>query len=331
MSASGCTVETIRDQGQLALKLSNGLVSTTFLPAIGGKLSAIYHIPTGREWLARNPYLPHKPVVYDGDFVGEFDSAGLDECFPAISAGPFPVAPWQGTLIPDHGEVWCQPWEWSLSGTTEAQIVLEGVCYGARFPYRFARTITLDRGQSALQLTYEVTNLSQFAFPFVWSIHPILNVSAGMEIVLPAGVDKLRLDGATSDYLGPAGSHHTWPIATDRAGRPLDLATIPTPDFQRASKFYTAPLSGDEPVVAGVREPAGPALMFRFLPQEISHIGLWMNWGGWSGCGSPPYFNLGLEPCIGGTDSLARAREMNEFATLPARQSRRWHLAIELS
>ena len=330
MSAPTCAVQTTRDEGQLALKLSNGLLATTFLPAIGGKLSSIYHIPSGREWLARNPYLPHKPIVYDGDFVGEYDSGGLDECFPAVSAGPFPGAPWAGTLIPDHGELWCQPWEWTLSGATDERIVLAGVCYGARFPYRFARTITLERGSPSLQLTYEVTNLSNFDLPFVWSIHPILAVTPGMEIILPASVNALRLDGDANDYLGPAGSRHGWPLATDIAGHSLDLATIPTPDVGRAAKFYTLPLAGDEPVVAGVREPAGPELMFHFSPHEISHVGLWMNWGGWSGSGSPPYFNLGLEPCIGGADSLARAQQIDEYALLPAQHSRCWQLEIHL-
>jgi hypothetical protein len=64
------------------------------------------------------------------------------------------------------------------------------------------------------------------------------------------------------------------------------------------------------------------------LPQ----IAFWMNLGAWAGDGGAPYYNLGLEPCIGAQDSLAEAvTERNLFATLPPCESRAWWLEIELT
>ena len=57
-----------------------------------------------------------------------------------------------------------------------------------------------------------------------------------------------------------------------------------------------------------------------------------MNLGAWAVDGGVPYYNLGLEPCIGAQDSLAEAvTERNLFATLSPRGSRAWWLEMELA
>ena len=64
------------------------------------------------------------------------------------------------------------------------------------------------------------------------------------------------------------------------------------------------------------------------LPQ----VAVWMNLGAWAADGGIPYYNLGLEPCIGAQDSLADAvTEHNLFATIPLMGLRKWWLEIELT
>jgi hypothetical protein len=64
------------------------------------------------------------------------------------------------------------------------------------------------------------------------------------------------------------------------------------------------------------------------LPQ----LAVWMNFGAWSADGGTPYYNLGLEPCIGAQDSLADAvAQYGLFASLPPRGSKGWWLEIELT
>ena len=200
------------------------------------------------------------------------------------------------------------------------------VCYGVRFPYRFERTLTLSADAPIITFDYQVTSLSAADMPFVWSIHPILRIEPGMRLTLPQGVASVRVDSATSDAFGEPGSERPWPVVA--VG--VDLSRVPAPDFGQALKLYTPPLTrSGQPVETSLRSADGRhGLTFRFQPDEITHVGLWLNYGGWSGCGSPPYFNLGLEPCIGGADDLATAYRINQFALLEAERMRSWSLEV---
>jgi hypothetical protein len=64
------------------------------------------------------------------------------------------------------------------------------------------------------------------------------------------------------------------------------------------------------------------------LPQ----LALWINLGYWAAVGGEPYYNLGLEPCIGAQDSLAEAvTRSQQYALLPAGATRSWWLEVELT
>ena len=64
------------------------------------------------------------------------------------------------------------------------------------------------------------------------------------------------------------------------------------------------------------------------LPQ----VAVWMNFGALGMDGGSPYYNLGLEPCIGAQDSLNDAVDQyNLFATIPPHGSKQWWLEIELT
>jgi galactose mutarotase-like enzyme len=324
------TVEKTNHLNFSALLLQNTHLKICVVPELGGKITSIQDRATGREWLWQNPYLPAQSVVYDASFVHAYDTGGLDECFPAVSGGDYPDAPWQGVKIPDHGELWCQPWTVETVEQQDEELVVVMSCHGVRFPYRFERVLSLS-GQT-IQLDYQVTNLTTFDMPFVWSIHPILNIEPGMALSLPEGVDSVRIDGGTNDFLGTSGTLLSWPNAHAAGYQAMDLSQIPAADLGQAVKLYTLPLQGDEWVETAVTTPTNNhAFTFRFNPKEISHIGLWMNYSGWSGVGSQPYFNLGLEPCIGGTDGLPKAKQLDEYGLLPAKKTRRWSLALTIT
>lgn len=327
--ADTCTLQETKHQGFDAFVLTNAYIRVCIVPELGGKITSIEHLSTGREWLWSNPYLPKQPVIYGASFTEKYDTGGLDECFPAVSGGEFPTAPWDGVIIPDHGELWCQPWEVEIVESSAEQIILSLVCYGVRFPYRFERTLIVTAEHAALTLDYQVSNLTTFDMPFIWSIHPILNIEEGMQLLLPGGVETVRVDGATNDFLGRSGSQVDWPLAKIADRQPIDLSRVPAKSFGQAYKLYTLPLKGHDRVEAAILDPtAEHSLTFRFRPNEITHVGLWMNYGGWSGCGSKPYFNLGLEPCIGGTDALPDAKKLAEYALLPAKQTLDWTLDL---
>ena len=91
--------------------------------------------------------------------------------------------------------------------------------------------------------------------------------------------------------------------------------------------FGKSPIQG----FVAVQDPERRAeLRMHFDPTEITHLGLWLNFGGWSGVpGAPPYYNLGLEPCIGAQDDLAVAyHQFKDVGTLPPNGRRNWQLDL---
>jgi len=70
---------------------------------------------------------------------------------------------------------------------------------------------------------------------------------------------------------------------------------------------------------------------FKFDPDLVPRIGLWVNAGAWSGAGGEPYYNLALEPCMGAQDSLQEAFETyGQYEILPAKGTRTWWLEASL-
>lgn len=310
-----------------ALHLSNGLLGLTVIPALGGKICSIKHLATQYEWLWRNPHLPYTAPVYDASYIHTYDTGGLDECFPAVNPGPYPTPPWTGVPIPDHGELWGQPWECQVVEESRLRLSLRMTAYGVRFPYHFERTLTIEAGQPAVRLGYRLTNFAPLPLPFVWAIHPLLNISPGMRLHLP--VEQVRLAAATDPALGNPGDRRPWPGLTPG----LDLSQTLPLSFGQAFNVCTLPLAGPGPLETAVGDPAsGRSFTFRFDPDEVTHIALWLNYGGWSPlAGVAPYYNLGFEPCIGGAASLAEAVRLDEVGLAPARQTKTWQLELELS
>jgi hypothetical protein len=70
----------------------------------------------------------------------------------------------------------------------------------------------------------------------------------------------------------------------------------------------------------------GLRLELTFAIDEIPHVGLWINHGGWSpGKRMKPYQNFTLQPCIGAPDTLEEALGAWKSAHwLDSGASRRW-------
>lgn len=275
------------------------------IPAWGGKITRLVDRRTGRDWLWRNPYLPMRPPVWGASFVREFDTGGFDECFPAVSPGPYPAEPWSERVIPDHGEWWAL--EWIPEGSVRS-LRLAATMRG--FPLEAERRLTLKSG--TLHLAYRVTNPTDFPFPFIWSAHPLLALETGMVLDLPEG-HALEVFG--SEGLGERHSRLTWPYATGR-------------DLSRVEKAgWSAKLVGAAPARGWVGLWHGARMLrIGFDPTEVTDLGLWLNYGGWCPLpGKEPYFNLGLEPCIGWGDDLSYAVDHGlSHGVVPPRGERHW-------
>jgi galactose mutarotase-like enzyme len=300
----------------LAYRLADDSVRLTILPHWGGKIAEIYDLRRGREWLFRNPALAYRLPTYDSNYARDFDVGGFDECFPNVGAGAYPSGPWRGTPLPDHGEVWSLPWGTQVLGD---QLFL--TAHGIRLPYRLEKNIRL-LGGGRVRFDYRAINRAPFPMPFLWSSHPLFALQPGMKINLPT--PHLRVHGGVNF---PA-QHGDVIDLTRAAARDLSVAD---PLANLAVKLFSPRLAEGWAELADPSD--GATFRFDFDPDRVTHLGLWLNYGGWAGApGAAPYFNLGLEPCLGAPDTLDTAvNHWDAYATLPPNGTQEWWLEISVA
>ncbi len=309
-----------------AIQVNTGMLSLTLVPELGGKISSLRDERTGREWLWRHPRLAYQTVPPAGgrSYVAEADTGGWDECFPSVAPCPYPSAPWAGAAIQDHGELWSQA---AIPEVTESAetILLRTRWRGIALPYVFERTITLAANSARLRVDYTAANKAEAPIQFIWCLHALLAIEPGMELRLPPSARFNRWGTLPPDLL-TQDRDLRFPLIA----RGLDLTTLPEPSAGMALKLWSDPLpEGEGWAMLHARDGE-----FRMTwdTARLPQVAFWMNLGAWAGDGGAPYFNLGLEPCIGAQDSLAEAvTQRHLFATLPPRGSRAWGLEIELT
>lgn len=322
---SQISVSTEQIDGLEVVRVASPLLSLALMPELGGKISSLRDLRSGREWLWRHPRLPYARVPADASYVREADTGGWDECFPTVAPCPYPAAPWAGAPIPDHGELWSQPVRLTLRVEHEA-VTLVTTWQGGRLPYCFERRLTLAAGSARLRCDYSVRNTARAPLPFIWCAHPLLAIEPGMRVRLPADA-RFNVWAASPPGLVGADAGLPFPPAARAGGRQIDLDPLPA-DPGVALKLWSDPLSEGWAAV----EARDGALRMAWDVERLPQVALWMNLGAWAADGGAPYYNLGLEPCIGAQDSLAEAvAERNLYATVPPRATRSWWLEVELS
>lgn len=302
------------------LTLSNDHLSLVILPEVGGKIASLRSLSSGREWLWTNPHLPTALPVYGASYVEKQDFGGWDEIFPSVS--PAQVA---GFGIPDHGDLAVLPWEVLEQSNTRVKMAVT-----TRFaPVMFERTLTLEGAQ--LQADYRMTNLGNKPVPYLWCAHPLVALEPGMTIELPAGT-PMRIDGGVNV---PVGKDFSWPFSASLSRHMPDggpLSRIPNPKADGflpfAAKLFTAKGAVGE---VAIGSPDGrEKLRLTWDAADAPYLGLWLNCMGWSGCGSAPYFNMGVEPATAPFDDLGAAMMEGSGRWLGAGESRAWALGVAL-
>ncbi len=316
---NGLRVEEITEQGIPALRVENGPLALTILPDLGGKIAAWEDRRRGLSWLWRNPYLPWRLPGADAHYVREFDLGGWDECFPAIAPEPYPAEPWAGTPIPDHGELWSQPWRIQVQIEEGRRLIVTGVAEGRAFPYRFERVLIMEADRPRVWIRYRVWNRATDTFYFLWAAHPLFPLLPGMRLLIP-GPATARVAAAIG--IAAKAVDFLWPRLPVEGGW-LDLQT-PDPEGGWALKLFLRPAAS----WARLIHPTGAWWEIGWRG-PLTHLGLWINARGWSGADTPPYQNLALEPGIGAPDDLSAAmREWGFFGLLPPLQETEWMLRV---
>ena len=285
-------------------QLQNEALRVEVVPELGGKLSSLVDLLSGREHLLQPPEHAHRAAEYGAPFE-QYDTSGFDECFPTVGACTLS----DGVFCPDHGELWPVAWEVMEQNATAIALMATGTVW----PYLFRRRLTLQNRDVILE--YEVENAGDRDFPYLWSAHPLFRVSPGDRVLLPPQTHKVAVEWSANQRLEGSVA---W---SEDSGR------LTGPELGQADKLFTGVL---EEGWCALRYHDGGSLTVRFCPTEIPHLGLWLCQGGWPGGDRPGHFTVALEPCTAPCDRLDHAVARGYARLLGPKQRVSWGLRLEV-
>jgi len=311
------TFNTYEKNGLKFIGIENDTVRTVFIPEIGGKMVELTHKKTGNQFLLKPADgVTYKKAEYGANFE-KYDLSGFDECFPTVSEAVLDNGG-QELTFPDHGELWSQPWEYEIEGS-RLLLSVDGLNLNCRLVKRIK---LLNDG---LMIDYFLENLSDESFDYLWSAHPLLKATPGSEVILDKEIDQVLVNWASDDSIGVLGDTVSWPVV-QKNGESLDFSKVHDKKAGTTAKFFTGKLTSG---VAGFyREDIDETLMYRFDPQKVPYLGLWLCYGGWPDWTDDKHLTVALEPTNGRPDSLKEAVKRDECASLGPNQSTCWSLEL---
>jgi len=310
--------------------LQNTRLRVSVLPDAGGKIAELVDLGSGRNWLWSNPDIPFGRNEYGANYGQVLDSGGWDEILMSVKPAHLKLAD-KAIVIPDHGDVVGQAWavlrnDEEADGTAVCKMSVKGRAAN----YQMTRTMRLEKESARLDVNYSLINHESFALPWYWCAHTLLAAEPDMRIELPARQD-FRVDEFASDQGRPTKLEGQWPGLSLENRAVLDLSQAfesKTDDDGFAAKvFVRSPETGSVSVVMG---ETSERLSLHYDSAQLPWLGLWINNNGWSGNGSKPYQNLGLEPTTTAYDDVAEALDNGAVEWLQPGEVRRWALAVEL-
>ena len=309
-----------RYKDQVAVTIESDRIAAQFLPATGTNLCSLIYKPQGLEMLIQRSAARYRVAPYGGDYVEQGECAGMDDMFPTIDRCFYERYPWQGTALPDHGEVWSLPWECHVEEGSR----LHFAAYGVRLPYRLDKWVSFaDEG--VLHIAYSLANLSAFDMDFLWAAHPMFVLEEGAEVILPGGVGQIVTVLSPDGALGGYGDRFTWPVADLPGGEKRDLSHIRSRVTRDFAKYYVkGPLP--EGWCALTYPQSDLTLTLSFPVAQVPYLGILPNAGGWQ-----DLYNIFLEPATATFDRPDVARLHGECSTVKAGGKYEWYLDIALS
>ena len=307
------------DDGFTRVVVQNAVIECEYIPVLGGKMTRLTDRRTGREWLWRHPRMPYQQVPSTANYVAVADTGGWDECFPTVGPCDYPAAPWQGTALADHGELWCQTPTVTWLVQDDA-VVYTCVWEGLTLPYTFMRSIEIG-AEAAIDVTYRVKNHGEADLQWIWCAHPLVSLEPGMALYTPAGTTFLH-----ANHQGELVSDAPESIVLPDQ-RVLDLTHLPAVTSAMTAKLYSDVLPSGWVAL----QAANGRLTMSWDSAEIPQLAVFINAGAWSNDGQSPNYNMGIEPAIGVYDRLSDAySRTTTYATLPPGQQRSWSVQVQL-
>ncbi len=300
-----------------AIRMESQSIAVTLLPGSGAKVQSIFDKKAGREILLQSDRPDFRMAAY-GDPFPRGDLSGFDEVFPTIDECFYPSGPWKGTLIPDHGEVWALPWDFSIEGD-RVRLWVNGI----KFPYRLEKTVEFIR-DDCFRMSYRVENLSCFDLYSIWCPHPFFKVEdPSTHVILPPSVKQVISTCPLENKLGAYGSIHSWPITRLENGSSYDISDVKDPPYpEKCEKFYSVQ-TPEEGWCALQNRISGYTVGLSYPVSQLPYLGVW------EGIIDDTYVTA-LEPVTGALDRLDLAILAGKAGFIQAGSSVEWYLNITL-
>jgi len=301
--------------GQPAVVLENRRLRAVVLPGLGGKIISLVDKAADVELLWRNERVPVRPVPfgsgYDDVFLG-----GWDELFP--NDEPEVLA---GEAMPDHGELWSQPWMITDLTAGDDEVALELTVRPPISATRVTKRLVLGDGPG-LRTDYRLTNEGRRDLPFLWKSHVAVRLHSDTAVTLAAGDVLVHEFG--DPRTRPEGGRFSWPRALVE-GVEHDFRHPPATGASGLTEFLIATALSEGH--CGVDHPvAGTGLALAWDVADLPSCWTFASYGGgWRGLDV-----LVLEPCTGYPLSVAEGVAQGTHQVLAAGATKEWSLTARV-
>jgi galactose mutarotase-like enzyme len=246
--------------------------------------------------------------------------------FPTVNSCQVPNSAWGNRTLTDHGELWYRPWQIVAANVgSQAGATLTLAVDDPELPFRFERALTLAAGAGSLTASYSVVNRSKQPLPFIWAAHPLLAIEPGELIRLPAGT-RTSLTYSVGLNLAAETTAFAWPTIPLASGESLDISRVGDQTECYAVKLFAENVA--DGAIEIVNRNRTEVLRLSSETNRASHIGLWLNYGAWSGANGAPYYNAGIEPTTFPADDLNVAASHKTMAQLAPGSTRQWAFTV---
>ena len=300
-----------------SLIVENEFMLATILP-YGGRMVSIFDKRKNKEFLVQQTGSRYSTGKYDSDYV-EAGPGGFDDMFPNIIRSFYPDYPWEGTVLPDHGEVWSLPWEYNIVGSKLRMNV-----NGIRLPYTLEKEIQMI-GEKEIRIDYKATNRSCFDMKFAWTAHPMIIAEEGMEFDLPPECNKAVSVLNGSHRTGDYGNLFNWQDQISNGSENSGLDVFRDVGKSNIEKYYF--LDRIKSGVIRIRYPSiGSVLSLKFSSEKVPYIGIVIDEGSWK----KDMMFIIPEPCTAPMDRIDIADLYGRSSTIGANNFLEWYLKISL-
>lgn len=282
--------------------LATDQLAVQVVPELGGRITELTDLSSGRQWLWRNHRVPFGPVPV-GSAYDDVWQGGFEELFP--NDAPTEL---NGQYLPDHGELWSVPWSVEQATPTSITLSVTGPVTGVRV------SKTLSLAGSTLAVGYRLTNQGNSVLDHMFKLHPAIAVHQACRIELPGGtVEKVASEfGNLLDSTAP----QPWPTS-------VDLSQCRR-DSSRTSEFvYVSDLTEGR---CGVIDTNSSSWVRIEYPTDVfPYCWVFMTYGGWR-----DHNVVVLEPCTNYPKDLGEAVSRGSSAGLAPGEIKEFEVRVSV-